>query len=40
MRGGVVGSGGELEEFETEFESDTKLGKGRWVGEVGVGVMP
>ena len=40
MRGGVVGSGGELDEFEIEFERDNKLGKGRCVGEGGVGVMP
>ena len=38
MRGGVVGSGGELDEFEIEFEID-KPGKG-CVGEGGVGVMP
>ena len=39
MRGGVVGSEGELEEFETELEREIKLCKGRTVGE-GVGVMP
>ena len=38
MRGGVVSSGGEFDEFEIEFERD-KLGKG-CVGEGCVGVMP
>ena len=38
MWGGVVGSGGELDEFEIEFERD-KLGKS-CVGEGGVGVVP
>jgi hypothetical protein len=37
--GGLVGSGGELEGFEIQFEGDDRLGKGWWVGEGEVGVM-
>lgn len=36
---GVVGSGGELDKFEIEFEGDKKVGE-RCGGEGGVGIKP